>query len=164
MGIRNKEPLPHEGRPYYTWEQMRERLAELSRREAARPWLVRKARRAWWAWSKRIWPDWKPRALYHRARTRWQRSKRGWADRDVWGFDAYIARVLSEGIAHLAETGHSWPHDGQWPTFESWQEYLRDLSARLGTWNDSTFHDAEAYAVTQAAVEEFGKHLGNFWD
>lgn len=38
-----------------------------------------------------------------------QRGKRGWAVRDVWAFDYYLSRVISEGITHLKAKSHSFP-------------------------------------------------------
>ena len=98
---------------------------------------------------------------------RWfvQRGKHGWARCDTWSFDAYIAKVMSEGVAWLAEHDHGYPGEGtEWDTPEKWKAYLLDLSARLGAWNEETFLSDEAYQVTQTAVEEFGRNLGHFWD
>lgn len=94
------------------------------------------------------------------------RGRHGWAPRDTWSFDLYLARVMSEGIAWLAEHDHGYPAHDPWDTPEKWQDYLRDLSARLGTWNDDTFLDNEAYEVTAAAVREAGSSevFGYLWD
>ena len=99
-------------------------------------------------------------------RTFIHRGRHGWAPRDTWSFDLYLARVMSEGIAWLAEHDHGYPAHDPWDTPEKWQDYLRDLSARLGTWNDDTFLDNEAYEVTAAAVREAGSSevFGHLWD
>lgn len=38
-----------------------------------------------------------------------QRGYRGWADEDTWGFDGYLAKVISEGCKHLKEHKHGIP-------------------------------------------------------
>jgi hypothetical protein len=93
-----------------------------------------------------------------------QRGRRGYSDEDLWSFDCYIARVMSRGIAQLADVTHSWPSNMEWPQPEDWDTYLRDLSRRLGHWTDENFLDRDAFEVTRAAVEEFGKNFGHFWD
>ena len=89
-------------------------------------------------------------------RTFIHRGRHGWAPRDTWSLDIYLARVMSESIAHLAEHDHGYPAHEPWETPEKWKSYLLDLSARLGTWNDDTFLDNEAYEITAAAVREAG--------
>lgn len=83
----------------------------------------------------------------------------------MWSFDCYIAKVMSEGVAWLAEHDHGYPGHGEWDTPEKWQAYLRDLSARLGAWTrEDAFLDDRAYEITSQAVQEFGRNLGHFWD
>jgi len=31
-----------------------------------------------------------------------QRGKRGWSNYDTWSFDCYLAKVIAEGLTHLA--------------------------------------------------------------
>ena len=38
-----------------------------------------------------------------------QRGKRGWSVRDVWGYDFYLAKIISEGLKHLKENGKGIP-------------------------------------------------------
>lgn len=39
----------------------------------------------------------------------WQRGRRGYSDRDVWGFDHYLTQVIIGGTAQLAENAHGCP-------------------------------------------------------
>lgn len=147
-----------------TGEQLFRNLAERSRHTDGLPWPARVLVRGWqerhWRWHRLWHPMPWTRAWYC-----WQRSWRGWADCDVWDVDAYITRIASQMLSRLAETTHGWPGStSAWPTYEEWQAYLRDLSGRLAAWNDDTFCDERAYRITQAAMEEFGKNLGDFWD
>jgi hypothetical protein len=112
----------------------------------------------------RVWRRVKRAVLLRDARMFIQRGRRGFCDEDVWGFDCYIARVMSSGIARLADTDHGWPCGDKWPTYEDWVRYLRDLAGRLGHWTDKNFADQDAFEVTRSAVEEFGRNFGHFWD
>ena len=38
-----------------------------------------------------------------------QRGKRGWSDRDTWGFHYYLAKVIYEGLIHLKKYKHGYP-------------------------------------------------------
>lgn len=51
---------------------------------------------------------------YHRdvwweIKTFYQRGRRGWGDRDVWGLDHYLSKVIPEALEHLKKTGHGHP-------------------------------------------------------
>jgi hypothetical protein len=144
------------------WDEMAARRAEREQREAAMSPPVRALVRLWrsrhWWWQQLTHP--RP---WQRVRYNWQRARRGWADCDVWSLDSYIARVLSEAVPRLAK-GHAYPGREPWETREKWAEYVRDLGARLGTWNDDTWVDDAAFETTRAAMEEFGKNFGVFWD
>ena len=45
-----------------------------------------------------------------RIRTFIQRGKRGWANSDTWGFDYYLAKVISEGVGNLIRYGNHGIH------------------------------------------------------
>ena len=59
-----------------------------------------------------------------------QRGRRGWADRDTWNLDEYLARVTGQALAHLADTGHGYPDDGtaEGSSPGAWQTYQRELA------------------------------------
>ncbi len=145
-----------------TLSQMVARMTARDARHAARIWPLRRAIDAWW-WLRRMrYRAWHPRP-WRRVQWRWQRSVRGWADCDVSSLDSYIAGLLSGALLKLAR-GHGYPGREPWETPEKWEAYLKDLSARLAAWNDSTWTDDGAYETTRAAAEEFGHNLGVFWD
>lgn len=50
-----------------------------------------------------------PKTWCRKAKWFYQRGKRGWADCDVWSFDDYLARVIADGLEHLAKTTHGYP-------------------------------------------------------
>jgi hypothetical protein len=139
---------------YRTWEELE---AELLR---PRP-LWHEARARW----RRLWTPLPWMRLYYWSRTRWQRSRRGWADRDVWSMDTYLSGIAAEMTARLAATDHGWP-DGRFATYEEWTAYLCNLAERLGAWRkgEASFVDESAYETTRMAMVELAEHLGDFWD
>jgi hypothetical protein len=93
-----------------------------------------------------------------------QRGRRGWADTDVWDLDGYIARVLSQSIAHLAETDHGYPGYEPWDTPEKWKAHLLDLSERLTAWDKDFFSDKAFKATAAAFGEAMAEVFGHLWD
>ena len=57
----------------------------------------------------------------------WQRATRGWANRDTYNLCDHLLDIIPEMVEYLAEHTHGFPgeHAG-FPTFESWQEFLRN--------------------------------------
>ena len=50
----------------------------------------------------------------------YQRGKRGWADSDVWNFDYYLSKIISEGLGHLQKNQYILP---------TWREDLTEEKA-----------------------------------
>lgn len=78
---------------------------------------------------------WSPRGMYDNLRTignhiKWgrQRLTHGYCDADVWNFDSYLAEVIPAGLRKLAIHGMSYPGSTEFPTFETWAEYLNDTA------------------------------------
>jgi hypothetical protein len=150
-----------------SWEELKERMAAKDRWRQAHP-VQAVLEHAWRRMFGRygiIRHTLHPRRLMNQAVWFWQRGRRGWADCGVWSLDSYITRVISEMMLHLSRTTHSWPGEGsQWPTPESWDAHLLDLSERLGAWNDASFADEDAFETTRQAMIEFSTNLGMYWD
>jgi hypothetical protein len=68
-----------------------------------------------------------PRLLLREIKWGAQRWRRGYSDRDVWGFDTYLARVISRGVRQLITELHGWP--GEPMTFEEWKDILDKIAA-----------------------------------
>lgn len=47
--------------------------------------------------------------LWYDVKTYWHRARYGWAPRDTWNLDHYLARVMAGSLRHLAETTHGAP-------------------------------------------------------
>lgn len=77
------------------------------------------------------------------------RSRHGWAPRDTWSLDNYLASIISESVAELAKNkiGHpvseilcgdhvnDWTatHDG---CMERWHKFLEEISEGFAIYND----------------------------
>lgn len=81
-----------------------------------------------------------------------QRGKRGWANRDVWGFGAYLSQILKDGLYHLKENKCGYPGnmtEGQWvdalnkmiDTFQLAYEIYNGDVFYMSTkeWNEETY-------------------------
>jgi hypothetical protein len=99
----------------------------------------------------------------------WQRLTRGWSDADVWGFDTYLARVISGGCEHLAKTTHGHPSEVE--SIERWQETLRDITSGMRgflEFQDADYFESAAQARVSAQLKKslrlLGTYFGVLWD
>lgn len=101
-------------------------------------------------------------------RNRWQRSRKGYGFQDLWSFDQYLARLLSEALEEMADIAHGWPASEEFPTFESWTSELRRLAAVFKRYDEElfTFDDQEVqiYADVIDAMKRLGEMLPGIWD
>jgi hypothetical protein len=155
-------------KPTTKYEDFMLRLEELEAKRAAQPWIIRTARHVriyLFGFDGLLSVRLRPRNIVNRIVWAWQRSRRGWCDCDCWSIDHHVTRMLSEMLAYLAEHNHAYPGQGQWDTPEKWEAHLRDLSTRMRAWGaDESFSSNEAYETTKAALEEFARNLGYYWD
>lgn len=68
------------------------------------------------------------RTFFRSFKWAYQRVTRGFADYDVWDFDGFLLNILANGLEHLADTTISYPGDEEFPTYESWIKYLREMA------------------------------------
>ena len=57
----------------------------------------------------------------------YQRITRGVADCDYWDLDNYFLKIFVEGIDLLLKKQQGWPGNEEFPTPESWDEYLKEM-------------------------------------
>lgn len=55
------------------------------------------------------------------------RGKRGWANRDVWGFDSYLCEIIVGGLKHLKKTRHGYAGVDEASTSKKWDKCLDDM-------------------------------------
>lgn len=109
------------------------------------------------------------RSIPREIRWAWQRSRRGYSDRDVWGFDTHLARIISGGVRQLIGELHGWP--GPPMTFEEWQGILDKIAtgfeAYLALHEETPFDEAERDRLARQFDEGLGllgEHLPGLWD
>ena len=70
---------------------------------------------------------------------RWalQRATHGFADCDVWNLDGSILNYLSGTLKQLSETAAGWPGNEQFPKYEDWTNFLREMSEKFVAANES---------------------------
>lgn len=131
-----------------------------------RPWWLKVSLHIrWWM------GDHGPRATISNIKAYRQRGKRGWADRDTWGFDTFLANVMRDGITYLNKTKHGWP-DGRHgvATFEDWTEVLDEIVEGMQAHLDILEHlpQGDEYdalvAKRDQAMEHLKNHFGSLWD
>lgn len=61
----------------------------------------------------------------------YQRAKQGYADKDIWGFDGYLTEIMENGIRELAANSYTYPGNEEFPTPESWTNYLNKIADLL---------------------------------
>jgi hypothetical protein len=91
------------------------------------------------------------------------RGRHGWAPRDTWGLDGYLARVIGESVNHLADHTHGWPGDGsRWPLFEDWQKELHKNANDLLAYADGLY-DVDPLDP-EPALNRLASFWGHLWD
>jgi hypothetical protein len=99
-----------------------------------------------------------------------ERAKSGWSARDVWNADTYITRVTGEMLIQLADWGHGGPvfPDGEFTTFESWFDALRENGQKLVRYSRDEWEFSEdtgrVFRDAQDALRWAADHLGSLWD
>lgn len=77
--------------------------------------------RHWWSWHH---PLRRLRETRRNLKWAWQRIRYGASDGDVWDFEEYLEALIPYGIRKLAREGNGWPQSEEFPTYESWRDYL----------------------------------------
>lgn len=83
-----------------------------------------------------------------------QRGKRGWANRDTWNFDYFLADVIVGGVKYLKKTQHGHPSA---LTQKQWDKILNEI-----TWTFKTAKKISDGDVFYIDVEEYDK-LARQW-
>jgi hypothetical protein len=89
------------------------------------------------------------------------RGRHGWAPRDTWGLDGYLARVIGESVNHLADHGHGWPADAQWPEMQDWQKELHKNANDLLAYADASYDEP---LDPEPALTRLASYWGHLWD
>ena len=99
-----------------------------------------------------------------RVKTFIQRGKRGWANSDTWGFDYYLAKVISEGIHNLKEHIHGMPNgltEGQWIDILNKITYTFESAKRMTENELYLIKNRKQRKEWQESLDEINKKHGN---
>lgn len=124
----------------------------------------------WWA-RRTVRDAWSPRP-WNRLWWRWQRSRRGWSDRDMWSLDRYLAGVIAGSLRCLRDTGHGYPIE---MTEDEWEQTLTDIIEPLETYVADRFdpdesiyelgvRETEEYQNAVEAMHKLASVFGSLWD
>lgn len=129
------------------------------------PWWLTVSLRVHW-WLDKHGPG----ATYRNFIAFWQRGKRGWSDRDTWGFDTYLAGVIRDGVQSLNDNKHGWPGDPM--TYEEWGQILTEISVGMQAHLDvmdlltgrTPEETQQAAAKRDLALDHLKAYWGHLWD
>ena len=71
------------------------------------------------------------RGFFRQFKWAYQRVTRGFSDYDYWDLDTYLTQMLADSIEQLAIHTHGYPGTEEFPTYESWRDYLFDIVNKL---------------------------------
>jgi len=113
-----------------------------------------------------------PYRLWYRIEDWWhdtiaffQRGKRGFADKDVWGFDCYLAEVIAGGLKLLRKNHGGHPlrlTDEKWNSILD--EIIEGFEARNNCESYEEFLSIEVDKKLNKSLELFAKYFQNLWD
>jgi hypothetical protein len=101
------------------------------------------------------------RALLSAIRAAFQRARRGYSERDTYGFDHYLSRVISEGVGRLRHRAIGHPDE---LTMDEWDAVLAEIQVGFACASDPwemTEADREKFKRGGALFVEYFHHL---WD
>ena len=67
----------------------------------------------------------------------YQRITRGFAYRDLFSIDNWFLDIFPEMLKEFRENLHSFPGDSEFPTFESWTAYLKEMETHFRNANEN---------------------------
>lgn len=108
--------------------------------------------------------SWKIRNRWSVTVNLYERARYGYGHRDLWSFDTYIAGVIGRASLELSKKVHGWPLGDEFPTYESWVEFLEELGRDLTDYESEGFETEDPDERARAAMERFSGVWVNMWD
>lgn len=95
------------------------------------------------------------------------RGREGWVFSDATNFDAYLAKIISEGLDHLAKNGHGFP-DGLYEE-GAWATKLAELAEKFNhyayhSWNGTQIIDEDFVPRLDQMFRELAEVFPHLWD
>lgn len=152
------------------WDSIQEELE-------ARPWYVKLWDGVYTPFRRVVENG---RQLSGRVRNTYERARYGYGHRDLWDFPEYITKLIGSAAGDLADIADSWPQSKEFPTFESWIDFLKQLEYDLawysidsvdffGGYKSKDFvthnsYDEQRLKTAREALERFAKNFDGMWD
>ncbi len=106
----------------------------------------------------------------HSIKNLWKRYRMGVGCCDLFGYYDYIGRKIGKDLRLYHRHNASWPGDDEFPTFESWQDFIKQLSDDLDPPeiniedNEKWIEQENEQELKQSeAMIRFAKHFRSFW-
>lgn len=116
-------------------------------------------------WWDLVWFEFRHFNLYKEIKYFVQRGIRGWSDRDIWGFDSYLARVISSGTERLYDIARTMPLEfvkyGDKEGHKRWKKVLGKISSSFEFAKDLSNGDIKPYAlrnIKSNLIKSYKKH------
>ena len=74
---------------------------------------------------------------WYNLKAAYQRVTRGFAYRDLFSIDSWFLDIFPEMLKEFRKNLHSYPGDNEFPTFESWVEYLEEMETHFRNANEN---------------------------
>ena len=109
--------------------------------------------------------------VYREIKSFLQRGYRGYADSDLWGFDGYLAEILSEGLKKFGKNIHSYPGYGMANTSKKWRAIIKEMrkgfALKVKLDRDYTFDKKKRKEYDKQIKKSFHlleKYFENLWN
>jgi len=102
----------------------------------------------------------------------YRRGRRGWAHQDTWNMDIYLARIIAEMLAYLAETGTGYPitfveSRDEKSDHEQWKAYLLEMRAAFADYvklyDSMDMYDEAKYRACVERMKRLFDYYGALW-
>ena len=96
-----------------------------------------------------------------------QRAKNGYGIVDLWGFNFFLADVISKGCKELAETAHGYPSDeDECQSLENWKDILLAISLGFKLLDETNYKEKteQDKEDIDRAWRLFQKYFEGLWD
>ena len=101
-----------------------------------------------WAWRPRYYltHPWKwIKELFSNIHAAYRRARYGWCYMDVWELGYWLLEILPPMLRHMAEHGCGYPGNDEFPTYESWQNWLKKMANDIESVQESNVEKQNEY-------------------
>jgi len=92
-----------------------------------------------------------------------QRGREGYSDKDLWDFDCYLAKVISNGLQRLKEKGLT-SYPPELVSVKEWENVLNIIIEGFREKLKACNYDTYDFKKVNKALELLSKYFNHFWD